>query len=428
MAISDKIRSIETHLRADYKSLEKLGETATNKNIENIAGLVDSIYNKFPKTSYAEGSNITLSNTLKGKLDFEDGIVGYGQTSQEGTPTPETPIEVEVVKGNIEIEERGKNELQLNNKSATSNGLSVKSNNGKITISGTTTTYAAVDIPLTKDITLDGVYNFYVKFNGEKSNVDTFQVLFRRANNTNIYPYALQQNDYFINRLENNVNNDTIHYIRIYIGATATINGELDIMITKSDTVDSNYEPYKEPKTYQLSLGEYEFARIGNYRDTIEYDVENDKVYKNKAINKVILNTLTWENGYVGTNTYGTQSLLNNIGNVTTDINIICSHAVGITFNDRNRFTNTTIYTETNGFVDFRNTAFTSLEEFTIFLSNNNVYAYYVLATPTKEEITGTLKDQIKALYNSQSFNGTTIITSNGELPLVLKVRALKGE
>ena len=43
-------------------------------------------------------------------------------------------------------------------------------------------------------------------------------------------------------------------------------------------------------------------------------------------------------------------------------------------------------------------------------------------------EITTTLKDQIKALYYSHSFTGTTIIEINGQLPLIIKVRALKGE
>ena len=44
---------------------------------------IKNFYNSLPKTDYEEGSNITLSNTLKGKLDFEDGIVGYGDTKQE---------------------------------------------------------------------------------------------------------------------------------------------------------------------------------------------------------------------------------------------------------------------------------------------------------------------------------------------------------
>ena len=57
-----------------------------------------------------------------------------------------------------------------------------------------------------------------------------------------------------------------------------------------------------------------------------------------------------------------------------------------------------------------------------------NIKFLLVRQNPILKEITGTLKDQIKALYNSQSFTGTTIIEINGNLPLVIKCRALKGE
>ena len=83
MAISDDLNSIRTHLEDDYTALEQLGVSVEDRNIENIKDMANQIYAKFPKTSYAEGSNITLSNTLKGKLDFENDIAGYGDTSQK---------------------------------------------------------------------------------------------------------------------------------------------------------------------------------------------------------------------------------------------------------------------------------------------------------------------------------------------------------
>ena len=53
---------------------------------------------------------------------------------------------------------------------------------------------------------------------------------------------------------------------------------------------------------------------------------------------------------------------------------------------------------------------------------------YYALETEVKEEITGTLKDQIKALYNLKSYNGVTNINCSGNLSAILSVSALKGE
>ena len=92
MSIADKITSITGHLEDDYTALETLGVSVEDRNIENIKDMANQIYAKFPKTSYAEGSNIALENCLKGKLDYEDGKVGYGDTLQEGEPTPTTPI------------------------------------------------------------------------------------------------------------------------------------------------------------------------------------------------------------------------------------------------------------------------------------------------------------------------------------------------
>lgn len=545
MATADTINSIRTHLTDDYIALEQLGVSVEDRNIENIKDMANQIYAKFPKTSYAEGSNITLSNTLKGKLDFEDGIVGYGDTKQEGTPTPDNPQDIEVVRGKnlldselekgtyndntgeqiatdenyrnvspikvcpnttytfsingvkqkycvyyydssnnfiswipaetgtfttpnncyyinfrcyvadytsdfanlkiqlekgstatsylpyntLEVVERGKNYCGFNSVSSTGMGVDYIIDKSEITLNGTTNGGGYIYTSTTNFITIPkGTYKLsgYI-LGGSYNYVGDIEIALKKASdNTKVLTLYKTHYD---NQATITLTEDTDLYYGIYTNGSNNVlnNFKIGIQIEEGSTA-TTYEPYQTPQTYQLSLGEYEFAKIGNYVDTIEYDVDEDKVYKNEAINKVLLKTLTWKISSVGTNSYGTASLLSYIGKVATDINIICSHATGIIFNDRNWLTNTTIYDETIGYVVFRNTSFTSFEDFTTFLNNNNVYAYYVLATATREEITGTLKDQIKALYNSQSFNGTTIIEIDGQLPLIIKVRALKGE
>ena len=60
-------------------------------------------------------------------------------------------------------------------------------------------------------------------------------------------------------------------------------------------------------------------------------------------------------------------------------------------------------------------------------LSNNNVIVYYPLATPTETQITdATLISQLDAWYNAQSMDDITYITANGDLPMQLKLKALK--
>jgi hypothetical protein len=54
---------------------------------------------------------------------------------------------------------------------------------------------------------------------------------------------------------------------------------------------------------------------------------------------------------------------------------------------------------------------------------------YYVLSTPTYEEITNTnLLNELNELEKMMSYNGQTNIDINGNLPMILDVTALKGE
>lgn len=89
MSIATRIQSIEEHITDAYDSLSKFGVAANNKNIENIAGLIDEIYDNSPKTDYVSGTDLTLENTRVGKIDFKDTDniekIGLGATNQYTT-------------------------------------------------------------------------------------------------------------------------------------------------------------------------------------------------------------------------------------------------------------------------------------------------------------------------------------------------------
>lgn len=75
------------------------------------------------------------------------------------------------------------------------------------------------------------------------------------------------------------------------------------------------------------------------------------------------------------------------------------------------------------------NSEINTVEKLKTYFDNNDVYFIYPLATPIETPITDeTLISQLNAWYNAHSNNGTTIITSNGDLPMIIKVRGLKGE
>ena len=97
-----------------------LGQDITDAiPFKDYESYIKNFYGNLPKTDYAEGSNITLSNTLKGKLDFENDIVGIGQTEQKSY--------------------KGYNLLKLENIDTTISGTHIIINNGIISLNGTST-------------------------------------------------------------------------------------------------------------------------------------------------------------------------------------------------------------------------------------------------------------------------------------------------
>ena len=107
MSIADKITSMTNHLEKDYQALESVvGTISVNKNIENIAPLLDNLWEDLPKTT-GSGTSPSISDTRAGKMK----VNLLGNTSQTGTPTPNNPIPVNVVSGDNTIEVSGKNRL-----------------------------------------------------------------------------------------------------------------------------------------------------------------------------------------------------------------------------------------------------------------------------------------------------------------------------
>jgi hypothetical protein len=67
-----------------------------------------------------------------------------------------------------------------------------------------------------------------------------------------------------------------------------------------------------------------------------------------------------------------------------------------------------------------------SIANFKIWLESHNLTAYYILASPTYTPITGTLKDELEAVWRANSYKGTTNISQvNNDLPFELDVEGL---
>lgn len=92
-------------------------------------------------------------------------------------------------------------------------------------------------------------------------------------------------------------------------------------------------------------------------------------------------------------------------------------------------------YIKTQGFTINNNSLYLYDDKFSKYTTQemnnytlqNEIIVLFPLDTPIIEEITNPiLIEELNSLYNINSINGTTIIEVVGDLPLVLKVRALK--
>ena len=128
MSIADRITSMTQHTKEAYDKIASLGAdlTGVNKNIDNIADVLDDVYAGYPKVT-GSGTELSLSNCKKAGMEIEY----KGNTSQVSTT--------------------GKNLLNLPNGTYSNNGITAVVENGKVTVNGTATATSFVAIPFSKE-------------------------------------------------------------------------------------------------------------------------------------------------------------------------------------------------------------------------------------------------------------------------------------
>lgn len=212
MSITSRISSMEEHVTNAYNGLQGLGADLTNvdKNIDNIASVLDDIYDSMPQVS-GEGTSLTLDDTRVGKIKS----TLKGNTSQTGTPTPSSPIPINVVSGDNEINVCGKNLI---------NGLLDDSTNGK---------------PLARTINSGEDFYLYLEATTTSDRVYAF------LDNTNVGTIYLSVSQGVCTFSGNK--NFSFNRIRIPTGMVLTKN------MLKLGSTASTYEPY-QGNTYNIDL------------------------------------------------------------------------------------------------------------------------------------------------------------------------------
>lgn len=174
-----------------------------------------------------------------------------------------------------------------------------------------------------------------------------------------------------------------------------------------------------------------ELCKIPNtdYIDGFEYNIDEGKWYKNKVINKKVLDgTEAWGvHGAIASWFYWdgiTDGIVRGGYNDFALSNYFRQKPYNyVTTLTNGEFAYGEVGGETTKRLVFKDTDFTTVGDFESWLEAHNTDLYYVLATPVKEEITDTtLKGQLDAILEAVARKGqTNIIQVNNDLPFYIK-------
>ena len=106
----------------------------------------------------ASGTTIIINDATEGR-PFR-GLRVFGKSTQDGTPTPEAPVPIVSAgeSGNITVEVRGKNLLQLQDGRGGNRGVEVTCRNGEISLVGTATETGWTILKVNPPVVLNGDY------------------------------------------------------------------------------------------------------------------------------------------------------------------------------------------------------------------------------------------------------------------------------
>lgn len=431
MSIETRIQAINDHLIDDYKVLRLAGAdlTGVNKNIVNLKmswkerllyfmnNGTNEVWNNWDKVS-GTGTTLSLNNTVEAlmKLEYK------GNTSQSGTPTPSSPVDIQVVSGDNTI-----TVSNSDNTESTSYPISL----GDIELCKIGTYQDKIDKSTGKNL-----YNGELELgsiNPANGNLVSDNSRSRSINFVKVKPnttYSISKN---VNSIMWTVGYTSNKVGIVDGGNTPETSGQASALVALGASINSGTftttsttEYIKAYFTTSNSLTTNIMLNEGS--TALPYEPYGTNWYLKKEIGKVVLDgSESWQNTYgeslfgfelpykkidMSSLSYNNYYTLNNIqsglnaglsnGQYTIQINI----AVSVLY--------------------IKNTNYTTTNDFKTWLSTHNTIAYYPLEIPTYETITDTtLLGQLEAL--KKSYEGQTNISQvNDGLPFELSVTALE--
>ena len=143
--------------RNEAETFTPEGYSELVQNVEENTVKIDTILEKGGLTfdESASGENIHLTDSTDNKVTA---FALYGKATQDGTPTPDVPVEIEVAgaSGSVEVKSVGKNLLENMATSQTINGVTFTVNeDGSVTCNGTATATCQLYYDFTANISVN---------------------------------------------------------------------------------------------------------------------------------------------------------------------------------------------------------------------------------------------------------------------------------
>ena len=433
MAISDKLTYLNTTKTLIREGLNNLGASLTlSDTFRSYVNVLSNLYDYLPKVT-GSGTTVTLNDTKKGLMRI---TLDPSELSQSSTPSPSSPQTIHSTSGNNTIQIMGKN---MFNELATQNpktGITISQDRKSVTV----------------DFSAGNDMYFFIMRNFENPTTQAYSVYFEvsgLASGEQPRYNLWSSGTYFTLKNGKNVavipsgttsNNGVILWddqsrTQYPVSSTVTFTNFMIVRGEFTEETIGNYMPYEEPIDYSINLGNIKYCKISTNGDRIFKNISNDSDYDNTKV----------EGGWYYKQAIGKYTLPNNIGgynsgsnwyyigtsnfaniNTTSGTPIICNYFENINLQATGNENANGIYNIGTHIV-IRNTTLTSLNEYRTWLSNNEVIMETPLSTPTYTQITGTLAEELEAVYNAQSKDGQTNISQiNNDLAFIINSSALQ--
>lgn len=248
----------------------------------------------FPE-SHIIGDYIQVTGHLTGVSLIDYKV--YGNCVQNGTPSPDTPIEIQSVgdlvtdtsseyygKYDVPVTVRGKNLIPTPTFSTfTKNGVKFTNNkDGSITINGTPTAYTATPNMSLPESTLEILRNNVCVLTGFYYYEKNISLVLAVGLNGNWVKYIYLNPYTYKNYVKvdlTNVKFDTVVFaVRSQKDGVLIDNLTIKPFLEVGTTMPTSFEPYVAPVTKNIYLDE-PLRKLGDYADYIDY--ENQKVVRN---------------------------------------------------------------------------------------------------------------------------------------------------